>query len=77
MYRPGLDDPLVIYDPGGGFNQLHYFLTDGDGRLLSDTDSSGNDKRSSYNNVFADRARPRPASRGKANRVILVVNLLS
>ena len=59
IYGPALDDPIVVYDSalGAGQPQLHFFLTDGAGRLLSYTDSSGYDRRGDgYNNVYTERA---------------------
>ena len=59
IYGPSLDDPIAVYDSalGAGQPQLHFFLTDGAGRLLSYTDSSGYDRRGDgYNNVYTERA---------------------
>jgi RHS repeat-associated protein len=59
IYGPG-DEPLAVYDsltayynPSGS---RYYFLTDGEGRLLSFTDRAGNDARMQYNSVYRDRA---------------------
>jgi RHS repeat-associated protein len=57
VYGPGTNDPLVVYDrDGSGYTQLHYFITDGGGRLVSYTDSTGKDQRLGYGHVYADRA---------------------
>lgn len=54
VYGPGQDEPLVVFDTlYGSMRNLHYFITDGEGRLLSYTDSNGVDARaySVYNDV--------------------------
>ena len=45
VHGASLDEPLVAWDSTAGVLQLHYFVTDGAGRLLSYTDSLGHDAR--------------------------------
>ena len=56
IHGASLDEPLVAWDSSYSNRQIHYFLTDGAGRLLSYTDSNGYDARMSFLSIYNDRA---------------------
>ncbi len=57
VYGPGTNDPLVVYyKDGGGWPYLQYFITDGGGRLISYTDSTGKDARVGTGNIYNEYA---------------------
>ena len=56
IHGASLDEPLVAWDSSYGTRQIHYFLTDGAGRLLSYTDRNGYDARTTVNLIYNERA---------------------
>jgi RHS repeat-associated protein len=57
VYGPGVNDPLVVYyKDGGGWPYLQYFITDGGGRLISYTDSTGSDARVGVGHIYNEYA---------------------
>jgi len=56
IHGASLDEPLVAWDSSYSNRQIHYFLTDGAGRLLSYTDSNGYDARMTFLSIYNDRA---------------------